>query len=322
MVDPALSAWLAAAEGSDDEFAARAWRLLLRRDAEKDALAAAVAKLGDGTMSRARLLRDLAATDEFAHVVALDDALASARAARLQEGRPRNLRGPAGTDERVIEIPWCLSRYADEDRVLDVGYAFAEPSYLAGLVGLGASELVGVDLAQADVPGLRSTVADIRELSFDESSFDLAICISTLEHIGRDNQLYGVGDQDDDQGASRALRSLHRVLGRNGRLLVSVPCGESQDLGWQVQLPPSEWVALFEDSGFVVFEDEIYVLGDDGWASVSPFEPSGVRYGERGPGASAVLCAELRPSSVSERLRLAVRDLRHRGEPRRATLGD
>jgi SAM-dependent methyltransferase len=281
-----------------------------------------VAKLGDGTLSRAALLRDLAATGELAHVVTLDDALARARAARAEGERPRNLHGPAGTDERVIEIPWCLSRYAGEARVLDVGYAFAEPAYLAGLVGLGAPELVGVDLAEAEVPGLRSTVADIRELPFDDGSFDLAICISTLEHIGRDNEIYGLGDQGDDQGATKALRSLRRVLGSHGRLLVSVPCGERQDLGWQVQLPPAEWVTLFEDAGLSVFEDEIYVLGDEGWATVSPFDPSGVRYGERGPGASAVLCAELRRRSVSGRLRLAVRDVRHRGEPRRSTRGD
>lgn len=320
-MNPALAAWLEAGASSDEEFAAQAWRLVLRREGEADAVAAAVAKLGDGTLSRAALLRDLAATDEFAHVVTLDDALSLARADRVAGERPRNLRGPAGTDERVIEIPWCLARYSGEARVLDVGYAFAEPSYLAGLVGLGAPELVGVDLAEAEVPGLRSVVGDVRELPFDEGSFDLAICISTLEHIGRDNKIYGLAKEDDFQGPVRALRSLHGVLRRHGRLLVSVPCGERQELGWQVQLPPAEWVELFENAGFVVFEDEIYLLGEDGWASVSPFDPSGVRYGEGGPGASAVLCAELRPSSVSERFRLAVRDVRHRGEPRRSTLG-
>ena len=46
------------------------------------------------------------------------------------------------------------------------------------------------------------------------------------------------------------------------------------------------------------------------------------RYGERGPAASAVLCAELRPKSLGETVRLAVRDFRHRDEPRRSTRGD
>jgi len=313
----ALAAWLAAAEGSNEEFVDRAWRLVLRREPETGARDRALAKLADGTLSRASLLHELVSDVEFARVALFDDALAFAAGARLAGERPRDLRGPAGSDERVIEIPWCLSRYVGEERVLDVGYAFAEPPYLAGLVALGAPELVGVDLATAEVPGLRSMVADVRELPFDEHSFELAICISTLEHIGRDNEIYGLGKQQDDKGASRALQSLHRVLVPGGRLLLSVPCGEEQELGWQVQRPPVDWVKLFEEAGFVVFEDEVYELGDEGWASTSTFDPVGVRYGERGPGASAVLCAELRPTRFAERLRLRVRDIRHRNEPRR-----
>src|SRR5207247_6350853 len=114
--------------------------------------------------------------------------------------RPRELRAPAGLDERSIEIPWCLARYDGERRVLDVGYAFAEPAYLAGLVALGATELVGADLAHADVPGLRPVVADVRELPFPDASFDLAFCISTLEHVGRDNEVYDVDAAREDGG--------------------------------------------------------------------------------------------------------------------------
>jgi SAM-dependent methyltransferase len=201
--------------------------------------------------------------------------------------------------------------------VLDVGYAFAEPAYLAALVALGARDLVGVDLAEAEVPGLRPVVADVRELPFGDGIFELAFCISTLEHVGLDNAVYGIEGERDAAGPQRALRELHRVLARNGRVLVTVPCGERRDLEWQVQRPAAEWIELFEGAGFLVFEDELYELGRDGWRSVPQI--GAVRYGERGPGASAVLCAELRPSRLGERLRLALRDVRHRGEPRRAT---
>src|SRR5207237_3691009 len=96
-----------------------------------------------------------------------------------------------------------------------------------------------------------------------------------------------------------------------------VPCGQEEDLGWQVQRPPASWVALFEAAGFLVFEDELYVLGEQGWQAAGSAD--GLRYGERGPGASAVLCAELRPRRLREVVRLAVRDRRHPDEPRRAT---
>ena len=322
-----LEAWLDVASGSDEEFVDRAWRLLVRRTPEPDARAAALAKLADGTMSRTGLMQQLAASDEFARVALLDNTLAFAAAERARPrdvhgpARPRNLRAPTSSDERAIEIPWCLARYDSEARVLDVGYAFAEPAYLAGLVALGASGLAGADLATADVPGLRSIVGDVRDLPIESGAFELVFCISTLEHVGRDNAVYEVDAPRDEQGDEAALRELRRVLARDGRLLVSVPTGERDDQGWQLQRGPEEWIALFERAGFVVFEDELYVRDDaEGWRTATLVEAAAARY--RGDdGAGAVLLAELRPSTVGTKLRLAVRDVRHRDAPRRSTLG-
>src|SRR5205085_340655 len=81
------------------------------------------------------------------------------------------LEAPPGTDERAIEIPWALARVRPGDRVLDVGTANAEPAYLAALLAR-ASHVVGVDLAQADVPGIRTVVADVRDLPFEDGAFD------------------------------------------------------------------------------------------------------------------------------------------------------
>jgi SAM-dependent methyltransferase len=315
-----LGAWLDTASGPDDEFVDRVWRLVVRRPPEPEGRERALAKLGDGTLSRAGLLRELVESDEFARVALLDDALAFAAGerARPRDGRgpwrPRLLQAPATADERSLEIPWALARYDGERRVLDVGYAFAEPAYLAGLVALGAAELTGVDLAAADVPGLESVVADVRELPFADSSFELALCISTLEHVGRDNDVYDVDAPRDERGDETALRELRRVLATDGRLLVSVPTGERDDQGWQVQRTPEDWVA-----GFLVYEDELYRRHADGWRSATLEEARGARYGERGPGAGAVLLAELHPSSVGRKLRLAARDVKHRGDARRST---
>jgi len=320
-----LGAWLDTASGPDDEFVDRVWRLVVRRPPEPEGRERALAKLGDGTLSRAGLLRELVESDEFARVALLDDALAFAAGerARPRDGRgpwrPRLLQAPATADERSLEIPWALARYDGERRVLDVGYAFAEPAYLAGLVALGAAELTGVDLAAADVPGLESVVADVRELPFADSSFELALCISTLEHVGRDNDVYDVDAPRDERGDETALRELRRVLATDGRLLVSVPTGERDDQGWQVQRTPEDWVAVFERAGFLVYEDELYRRHADGWRSATLEEARGARYGERGPGAGAVLLAELHPSSVGRKLRLAARDVKHRGDARRRT---
>lgn len=321
-----LHEWLTSASGTDEEFIDRAWRLVLRRAPEADGRARALEKLRDGTLSRAGLLRQLVRSEEFDRVAVLDAALAFAAAerARPRDGggpwRPRELRAPAAGDERAIEIPWALARYDGEGHVLDIGYAFAEPAYLAGLVALGAIDLVGIDLATADVPGLRSVVADVRALPFSDSSYDLAFCISTLEHIGRDNEVYDVDAERDDAGDEAALRELHRVLTKDGRLLVSVPTGEHDDQGWQIQRTPEEWIAVFERAGFIVYEDELYLRAANGWRRASLAEARTARYGSGGPGAGAVLLAELHPDTFGGKMRLAVRDVRHRDEVRRSTV--
>jgi SAM-dependent methyltransferase len=313
-----LHGWRDALAGSDEEFVDTAWRLTMRRDPEPAARERAVAKLRDGTLSRAGVLRELTGSAEFAHVELLDAGLARAAAERAKRGRPRELDADPGSDERAIEIPWCLARYGGERRVLDVGYAFAEPAYLAGLTALGAAELTGVDLSAAEVPGLRSVVADVRELPFADGSFDVAFCISTLEHVGRDNELYDVEAVREQQGDESALRELRRVLARDGRLLVSVPTGLEDDQGWQLVRPPADWVALFERAGFVVYEDELYARDESGWHTATLAEASAARY--EGPGAGAVLLAELHPGTVGRKLRLAVRDVRYRDEVRRSTV--
>jgi hypothetical protein len=286
------------------------WRFVLRRPIEPHELAATRERLANG-MSYASLLQELATSSEFEHLRRLEDAVAWAAAQRRAAERPRNLEAPPGVDERPVEIPWCLAR-ARGERVLDVGYAFAEPAYLAALAELG--DVTGVDLVARDVPGVKGVQADLRELPFADAEFDVAIAISTLEHVGRDNTQYGLGAEDEDT-LDEALRELRRVA---RRVLVTVPTGERELLPEQAVYAPAEWVDRFERAGFVVFEDELYALTPDGWRSV-PELPPGLRYGERGPGASAVLCAELRPATAGERLRLALRDRRHRGDVRRVT---
>lgn len=283
---------------SDADYVEHVYRLLLRRDPSPGDRARCTAAFAAGTLSRSTLVHELVTSEEFARVRALDDAVARARDARLRDERPRELRAPVGTDERPIEIAWVLSRYRGEARVLDVGSANAPPAYLAALRELGARELVGVDLAPVEVPGLRVVGADVRELPFDDRSFDVCFCISTLEHVGRDNTQYGLEAEDDPGGQVAALRELARVVAPDGRLLLTVPTGEAADVGSFVQREPDEWIALFAQAWPSVFEHEVYELDGGGWRGAPEFRPAGVRYGERGPGASAVLCAELRSAEA------------------------
>ena len=155
VMDPRVGAELAAYEGSDEEFVDAAFRLVLRRPPDDEARERALSKLAEGTLSRATFVHELASSDESQRVRELDDAVALGLGARARRERIRWLQAPPGTDERVVEIPWVLSRLRTKGRVLEVGYAFAEPAYLAGLLRAGV-DVVGVDRAERDVEGMES----------------------------------------------------------------------------------------------------------------------------------------------------------------------
>ena len=293
-MDEGLRAWLDAAEGDDETFVETAFRIVLRRPPDEEARERALEKLQSGTLSRATLLHELATAPESERVRLLDDGIAFARGARARGERPRWLQGPPATDERVIELPWVLARLQG-GRALEVGYAFAEAPYLAALLQAGFDELTGVDLAEADVPGMATIRADVRELPFDKGTFDLALCVSTLEHVGADNSGYGLEVEKDADSRLTALRELRRVLAPSGRLLITVPCGEPGDYGWFWQDDVRGWTSLFTRAGFFIEEQEVYELTAEGWRSSPELVSDGLRYGERGPAASAVLCAELSP---------------------------
>jgi SAM-dependent methyltransferase len=321
-MDPLIAAQLEANAGSDEEYVDSVFRVVLRRPPDDEARERALEKLAAGTLSRATLVHELATSPEHVRVRELDDAVAFGLAARARQEPLRWLTAAAGTDERVIEVPWVLSRLR-AGRVLEIGYAFAEPAYLAALLR-SEVELAGADLAVREIDGIETVEADVRELPFPDASFDQVLLVSTLEHVGADNSVYGVAGSSSDaaEAQSHALRELRRVLRPWGSLLVTVPLGERGDYGWFRQDDLRGWTRLYARTGFFVEEQEPYELTDKGWRAAPAFKAAGVRYGERGPAASAVLCTELSPSRLrrlltprgaARTLTRRVRPLRHRG---------
>ena len=145
------------------------------------------------------------------------------------------------------------------------------------------------DLADPDIPGLLSHRVDLRELPFEADTFDVAICISTLEHIGMDNDKYRVASGGG--GDLAALRELGRVA---RRVLVTVPGGSDEDLGWQRQYSPPSFRRLAADAGLRVAALEVFAHDPDrGWSAVEETAIGSRLYGEGSVAAAAVICAEL-----------------------------
>jgi SAM-dependent methyltransferase len=268
----------------------RLYRAALRRAPDPHALAEAEKGFAAGTLTPTALLTQLVASPEFTRLHAIEAGVAVARRARLDAEPARELRAPPGIDERAIEIPWVLTRYGGEPRVLDIGSANAERSYLDALLGL-APAAIGVDVAPAEIPGMDLRVGDLRRLPFPSHSFDAVFCISTLEHVGSSQEPYGVEPDPGAGGIPEALTEIHRVLSVSGYALITVPCGREEDHGWFVQHDRAGWNRLFEAADLFVSDQELYELRPEGWQTGRD-DTAG--YAARGPGASAVLCSELR----------------------------
>jgi SAM-dependent methyltransferase len=95
-------------------------------------------------------------------------------------------------------------------RLLDVGCGIGQYIKTANLLGFDAE---GIEISQtaaaiAKQHGLRVTPGDIRNLPFDDDSFDLIVAGGSLEHF---------------RETETALREIHRVMKTEALLLGNVP---------------------------------------------------------------------------------------------------
>jgi hypothetical protein len=196
-----------------------------------------------------------------------------------------------GLSERVVEIPWVLRGLAGRrgDRVLDIGTAFS-PMVYKWLLVRQPHVVEAADLAALDIPGISSHIADVRRLPMASDSFDVAICLSTLEHIGMDNTQYDV--QSGGGGDVDALRELGRVA---RRVLVTVPAGLDRDMGWQRQYSPDTFRRVVNDAGLAVVRLDVFAHDPlEGWRPADEGSIADRSYGEGAVAAAASICAELR----------------------------
>ena len=272
------------------------YRLLLRRPVEEPALRSAQLSLAAGEASRADLIRWIVQSREFREIELVEKTL---NRVRLEPGPFTIADGEtyvdsANTTERVVEIPWVLSRWKGEERVLDLGYAYAAGYYLTALLGLPIDDVHAVDWSAAPVPGLLRTRADLRALPYRDESFPLVLCISTIEHIGLDNRRYGMEGRGGTSGDAFTIAELERILQPGGRLLITVPFGRRMDESWYVQYDTERWRDLIGTTALRIEEQEIFHLTEEGWSKTEDLETvEQISYGVNAPAARSVLCASL-----------------------------
>lgn len=179
---------------------------------------------------------------------------------RISEGTVPPEHG-VGLDERIVEYPWVFPLLSGtRGRILDAGsvlnfseivrHPSLDPKRLT-ITGLAVEKECHYDA------GVSYQFADLRDLPFRDQWFDLTICLSTLEHIGMNNEIYG---HDDERGETvsggtgaadgshlDAVRELIRVTKPNGAIAISFPVGVGEDHGFFQQFDRPMIDAVLEE---------------------------------------------------------------------------
>ena len=178
-------------------------------------------------------------------------------------------------DERVIEYPWVFSRLShgpgillDAGSVLNRAYLMAH-SYVREkntIIFTLAPERQIVSSAQVSY-----LYGDLRSTVLANDVFDEIVCISTIEHIGLDNtQIYTSDNQYSEQQTEDyllAVDEMVRLLKPGGSLLLTVPYGKYQNIGWLQQFDATmlDKILSRTEQHLHVTDQVFYKFSDQTW---------------------------------------------------------
>lgn len=141
-------------------------------------------------------------------------------ASKAKESLPiPNLQG-----DREVEWSWVLSQLgAGPGEVLDFGCGNSLLSFIAARRGYNVT---AIDLQSIrwpyKFPNMRFIKCDILKSPFPNSSFDLIINCSSIEHVGLAGRF---GSEDNPEGDITAMALLHELLRPSGVMLLTIPVG-------------------------------------------------------------------------------------------------
>ncbi len=180
-------------------------------------------------------------------------------------------------DERLVEYPWLFSRLPNgPGELLDAG-SVLNHDFILGHERLKGKKITIMTLAPEGHSfwdrGINYVYGDLRHTHFRDDYFDSIVCVSTLEHIGLDNQRFHSGNLDEaEQGGTylAAVEEFRRTLKPGGRCYITMPFGKNFRGQWHQVFDGDmvdEMVATFAPSS----SKETYFrhLPDVGWQTSS-----------------------------------------------------
>jgi len=215
-------------------------------------------------------------------------------------------------DERIIEYPWLFSRLPEgPGTLLDAG-SVLNHHFIVAHPKLRRKKLTIMTLAPEPEcywhQAISYVYGDLRDLVFRHGLFDYVVSISTLEHVGLDNQRFHslALDQKKQETDSYllAVRELSRVLRPGGLCFISLPYGKRVVHDW-MQLFDQEMIesVIHEFRPRCSRVTYFRYLGDDGWKLSDAKAAADARYFDfekdapwkgHPAAAEAVVCLELK----------------------------
>jgi SAM-dependent methyltransferase len=197
----------------------------------------------------------------------------------------------AGIDERVVEYPWLFDRMVALDRsdarILDAGSVLNHKRVLKLWRDAVHSPVSMVTLSYEGTAHVsndaRYEFADLRQLPYRDEWFSAVLCISTIEHVGMDNTIYGgpaAPTIDPTEGAGQAMQELYRVTAPGGTLLLSVPFGVRSNRGWLRVFDSDDLARLTADPDWAHVRSRFFRAMAYGWRECSRGDARTAGYNE------------------------------------------
>lgn len=156
---------------------------------------------------------------------------------KLKKSLPKNY--GIGLSERIVELPWFLSKISETKGIhLDAGSALNFKDILFH-PKLKNKKIIIVNLNPERncfwTDSISYIFEDLRKSIFIDNYFDSISCISTLEHVGLNNERW-IKDknycQKNKDDYLLFINEFKRILKRRGQCFITVPFGENKNLGW------------------------------------------------------------------------------------------
>ncbi len=184
-----------------------------------------------------------------------------------------------GIDERCVEYPWIFSKISSQKEImLDAGSTF-NYGYIVTNEKIKQKDLtIYTYYPEKDCfykKRISYVYGDLRDMYFNNDTFEFIVSQSTIEHIDMDNSIYGYGNMQERHDKSydylKAVSEMERVLKPSGKLLITFPFGKFENHGFFQQFDDEmldKLLLIFKDKG---------VVGLDFFK----YEKSGWRFAER-----------------------------------------